>query len=390
MHHGYFKDRISAYHDGDLRPEEMELIVRHLEGCDECRKLLAEFEKFDSLVEKHSGLAGDEYFEKSAQKIERLIAGEHKPEIIDIKRPSWFGLGWKVAAAVASFAVIGFIGLHQSDIMEQVQKTAVAPAEKVPAAWNADTARTESVVIRPVGEAEEFPPGAEPGASSADKSIGRPSSVPTREIAKAAKTEPAKMTADEEAASDVGILQPVDVAPETTKAAEEEKEERHKLKSAESAEPTARGDKKDKLPPVTPPDSPSTAVVRGESIAQVQRLMVESDNFGAGRSDSASTPSRTLEEWRRTKDSCQGELDQLAAVGKGARGIRLTEGAKDIKQQLEKALLDANYNIGLLTDDRSEFEKAVDYIRNYTTNEGAPHRELAQQYLKTLTSLKTE
>ena len=401
MHHGYFKDRISAYHDGDLRPEEMELISRHLESCEECRKLLVELEKFDSLVEEHSGLAGDEYFEESARKIESLIAPEQKPEIIEIKRPFWHGLGWKVAAAAASFAVIGFIGLHQSDIMEQVQDRAVAPAEKVPAVSMADTGRMEPVKAEPVEEAEVLQPEAESRRGVAEKSVGLPSSVPTKGVRKATKAEPTKMAAadvggtgrdvvsDDEATPDAGIVQPVEIPAETTKAVTEERVESFSLKLAESAEETARRDKKAKMHPVPPVDSPA-AIVRQESIIQVQGLMAESDAISAARGDSVSKPSRTLEEWRRTKDSCQVELDRLAAIGKGAKRVRLSESDKDVREQIEKTLLDACYNIGLLTDDQSEFEKAVGCIRDYTGVEGASHVELARQYLEKLTSQKRE
>ena len=90
------------------------------------------------------------------------------------------------------------------------------------------------------------------------------------------------------------------------------------------------------------------------------------------------------------KDSCQVELDRLAAIGKGAKRIRLSESNRDVKEQLEKTLLDACYNIGLLTDDQPEFEKAVGCIRDYTDVEGAPHVELARQYLENLTSRKKE
>ena len=58
MDHGYFKDRISAYYDNNLKPEERVVIEEHLKECEECRKLLAELAKLDRLVEEHSHSAG--------------------------------------------------------------------------------------------------------------------------------------------------------------------------------------------------------------------------------------------------------------------------------------------------------------------------------------------
>ena len=397
MHHGYFKDRISAYHDGDLRPEEMELIARHLEGCEECRQLLSQLEKFDALVEKHSGLAGDDYFERSAQKIESLIAGERKPEIVDIKRPSWLGLGWKVAVAAASFAVIGFIGLHQSDIMEELQQEVVAPTEKAPAVpAMTDSAWRESVVIEPV---EEFQPETELKDDAAREMLDVSLPVPTTEVRKADKTEPVGLAgadvgsteqavADEEAEARGGHVQPVESAEKKVVALEEELDS-YSDTAVKRAKGPAVGDKKATPYPAPSVDSPAVPAAIPETGVKVQGLMAESADLLTDRVDSESPPSKTLEEWRQTRDSCRAEVARLGAVGKGARSVRLSDAdKKDEKAGLEKTLLDAWYNIGLLTNDPSEFDKAVGYMKEYIAREDGPHRELARQYLEELTALQ--
>lgn len=112
MDHSYFKDKISAYSDGALEPQERELIRRHLEECAECRKLLEEFRLLSEAVEKHSGLSGDEYFEKLATKIENRIA-QPKEKVVDVSHFRWRSLVWKVSAAAASVLLVGIIGYYQ-------------------------------------------------------------------------------------------------------------------------------------------------------------------------------------------------------------------------------------------------------------------------------------
>ena len=122
MEHSYFKDRISAFVDGELPPYEKQVVGEHLADCVECQLIKAELEKIDSLIEKHSSLDGDEYWERSAQKIEdRLGLSDTKiEEITPAKRSKYKGLGWKLTTVAASVAVLTFIGLHEKDIFENI------------------------------------------------------------------------------------------------------------------------------------------------------------------------------------------------------------------------------------------------------------------------------
>ncbi|UCD65118.1 MAG: zf-HC2 domain-containing protein, partial [Candidatus Zixiibacteriota bacterium] len=120
MEHSYFKDRLSAYHDNELKPEEHRLIAEHLAECAECRQLLEALEKFDTMVESHSGLSESDYWESAARKIERAITEEPRPKIIRVKPSSWRGLRWKVIGVAASFAILAFIALYQRDISDEV------------------------------------------------------------------------------------------------------------------------------------------------------------------------------------------------------------------------------------------------------------------------------
>ena len=122
MEHSYFKDRISAFIDGELPPYEEKVVKEHLADCEECRQIRAELEKIDSLVEKHSGLNEDEYWEKSAQKIEsKLSLSDSLNEDAESKKESKYkGLGWKLVTVAASVAVLTFIGLHEKDIFKDI------------------------------------------------------------------------------------------------------------------------------------------------------------------------------------------------------------------------------------------------------------------------------
>ena len=64
MEHSYFKDRISAFIDGELPPYEEQVVREHLSDCEECQKLKADLERLDTLIEEKSGLNDDAYWEE--------------------------------------------------------------------------------------------------------------------------------------------------------------------------------------------------------------------------------------------------------------------------------------------------------------------------------------
>lgn len=122
MEHSYFKDRISAYHDSELKHEEWQAIDDHLKECAECRQLLEEFKRLDAMIEQRSELAGDEYFEQAAQKIEQRLGGETETTVTDVEPSTYKGLWWKVAATAASVAIIAFIALYETDITREARQ----------------------------------------------------------------------------------------------------------------------------------------------------------------------------------------------------------------------------------------------------------------------------
>lgn len=54
MEHKIFSDNLSAYLDGELRPEEKAQLEAHLAGCPDCRAALGQLESVSGLVKKHA------------------------------------------------------------------------------------------------------------------------------------------------------------------------------------------------------------------------------------------------------------------------------------------------------------------------------------------------
>ena len=133
MDHEYYKDRLSAYHDLELTPEEMHMMQEHVAGCEECQAKLAELAKLDRLVAEQSELAGEEYWEQAARKIEQRLGRptEEAAKVTDIKRSSR-GLWWKWAAVAASVAFLTFVGLHRFDILDRPVSETEAPSVFAP------------------------------------------------------------------------------------------------------------------------------------------------------------------------------------------------------------------------------------------------------------------
>ena len=140
MNHSYYRDRISAYVDNELSPQEREIIKQHISECQECRNLLAELEKLDRFVQQRSQLADEEYWERSAQKIEQRLGFTGETKVTDITPSRWKGLVPKLAAVAASVAILGFIALYERDISKDVSLPApksieapqIIPKEKAP------------------------------------------------------------------------------------------------------------------------------------------------------------------------------------------------------------------------------------------------------------------
>jgi len=194
MDHGYFKDRLSAFIDQELTPEETKALSEHLEQCADCREQLARLKELDRLVEKHSELDGDEYFERSAQKIESRL-GLTATTVTDIAgrtERNYKGLWWKTVSVAAAAVILVFIGVHRDDIF--TTSDLKMPGEAAPERQRIAPADTDSAEpIRDVGEdkpastvIEDLEPGEvvseNEGFGRGEEAVGEPAQEALHEV----------------------------------------------------------------------------------------------------------------------------------------------------------------------------------------------------------------
>lgn len=402
MDHGYFKDRISAYLDGDLPPYEEQAMAAHLEECEECRTLLEKLRQVERLVEDHSGLNGDEYFEQLAQKIERRIGGgQEEPEVTDVSGPGRSGLVWKLTAAAASVAVLVFIGLHQTDILDMEESV-------VPAAGQAVTEKDK--VRDTLAEQAVSPTGGETGVPAredywlrheADSVQAAPAKVEKTSVDHDGRHEP-KSTADNgkpTAAMGDSEKSPAITPPESLEHEIVEEMKRRTAREPEQIEPepAVLAEQADvdmdtpALPVLQPVDSLQQRVSDDFSAAPAYAPAIRLNPRGRVQSLDQSTALEAgegaggldLAGWKSRRDSLQTQWAELTSahrklsLGK-ARGDSSLAGIDLIERQL----LEAQYNVGRLAagTDPEELEAVRDFFRRYLERPDARYREVARQY----------
>jgi hypothetical protein len=116
MDDNYYRDRLSAYADNELPLDERQAVDEHLKQNAESRRMLEEIMRFKQFALEHGDLDDTDYFEQNARAIEQRLGLTDDAEVTDISKPRFAGLGWKIAAAAASIAVLVFIGLNSDQI----------------------------------------------------------------------------------------------------------------------------------------------------------------------------------------------------------------------------------------------------------------------------------
>jgi len=120
MDHKYFQSRLSAFADGELPADEQTRVAEHLEQCQDCARRVDELQRLEELTERESKLDDSDYWETAAQRIEAKLDRSATP-ITDLSKgpvKSKSSLWWKLPAIAASVVLVGYIGLHQSDILQ--------------------------------------------------------------------------------------------------------------------------------------------------------------------------------------------------------------------------------------------------------------------------------
>ncbi|MCK4573511.1 MAG: zf-HC2 domain-containing protein [candidate division Zixibacteria bacterium] len=403
MDHGYFKDRISAFHDGALKNEEEFAIAQHLKECQECQQLLSDLRRLDRLVEQQSDLKDDAYWEQAARRIDRAIATPTSTKVTPVAERQWQGLWWKFASVAASVAVLAFIALYEGDIKREAGK----PVMKMPVpVGTIDTSTAIDVPPSPVFD---------DGTDTTDGYISDhrtpedhdvPREVAPLEVEKAKIEAPTPLPAPVKK-SESGSIQP------SAKAEEKDAEvylgdadkvsldqtgvvaERN-LISAPKFTDTADAAREKQI--VVKDKRSTSEVAQAELHALVSRQTAGDESiidFGetagpAIRGGRASEQTETtLEQWRQVRDSLSlfRDTDDLGSDQLSAMAEKETDEPPVLDEKGERMLIEAHYRIALMTDDKSEQQESIIYLEEYIEKDQSQFRKLAREYLN---QLKTE
>lgn len=410
MNHDFYTDRLSAYYDMELKNEEFVMVDQHVQNCPECLAIIEEFKKFDSVVEENSMLAGDDYFEKAAQKIEAAISGPVETEVVEIqkKSSSMGGLWWKLAGVAATLAVIAFISLYESDITDNLEIENQAAPET--------TADNDSVLVDKDLAVEESDASAKGTFdTSAAIRIERQSSgtIPVtaeKDIVDKFKSDNKKEAAEEiEAQIDKladndaesikkEALQPKtspQLTPQSIQKSDKEPEllKSKKIQTVQTDKLAA--DSKEKADIVSEPlskdiSADESAKETPYKIDRVQSLVPKKGSAKEILDEvKEEVADKDLSYWQNQKAQLEGSIQKLSSnslrtvqpkrtTTKKATELSNTETAMTLK------LLEAHYNIARLSEDKKEREESVDYLKEMSENEDKSVVEKASEYLKLL------
>ena len=404
MNHGYFQDRLSAYLDHELKAEEYAALAQHLEECAECRAELDRLRELDRLVAEQSPLGDSDYWEASARKIEERL-GFRGAEVIEVSRlrrtRSMSGWWWKVPAIAASVVLVGYIGLHESDILkdELLIPTQEQQAPK-PGEDNVDTSTR--------GVLETTKPDEKAAATREAVEAEQPDTMVQRAAAGPSETGKGTATMKRE---DLEAISPSPTVPAT--GLDTSREVSREEEAAESRDMDVRIIDRKELPAVSPPVSPAedTANYRQKSRTRIAATpdSMESDGIVRAPEPSAmaltqaAPPDSGLARWRAIRDSLLGgagksEMSDSAERGavpkySAVRPKDLISGFTQKKKPVaavasaptpQLRLLEAWYWVCRLSDDSLEVGRGREYLDSVAIHADPATAITAQAYLDRL------
>lgn len=432
MNHSYFRDRLSAYLDNELTPEEYEVLRRHVGECRECQAVIADLENLSRVIEENSGLDGDEYFEKAAQKIERALGAAKQPRVKDAQPSSWRGLGWKVAAIAASLAVLTFIGLHREDILEgyESQREIQAPPEIL-----SRGRKTQPKSKPPTQDEQVAEDVTSVIARGADKKVAEKmaDSAQERTSEPAASRQPVRKEAILE--ESVLVAQPVAVPSEAADTNQWEKAQSvgHKDRGGradegqpeveEESRPTRRVVSREKLPEeqyagdmgdtvviLRAPDvvsAPSDfAELLADTVPSISTIelagepVLKAGSSGSQRDQKATVGQAVtpldIDAYRVRRDSLEAVYSMLLVDEEGPHtDAKVAEESRfrsdrHSRPEVEREILDTYRYLGLYTDKEEERIECLRFLRSYLEREGALYPERARDILDEVESRRLE
>lgn len=379
MDHSYYQERLSAFADHELAPEERAKVAEHLRECGECQKRLNELEALSQLTSRHSVLDDSDYWEKAARKIEgRLVTAATSITVVTPKQGRQMsGLWWKLPAIAASVVLVGYVGLHESDILN-VADTETRPAVR------------ESMSVTPPEERADRKNLPDSVMVAEKPAINRPQPAMLQDIREERGAEAESISegwAVEEETFPDKTEAPVYVSP----AHQEDKLETSSDRLAITTEDRDANYKRR-----SPLKAASEQAEAGPAAPDV-----EVDDI-LDFYTSTVTETYRLDDWRQRRDSILLAIQDLPPEAslrqwksKRAQGFTAapeTETARIAGYAVELAteaalgreLLEAWYQICLLSDDSAERTIGKELLDSVATDEGSPNRNLADSLYKLL------
>ena len=435
MDESYFKEKLSAYLDKDLPPEEMAMMDQYVAEHEEARRILDEYRKLNDLVEKHSGLGESDYWERSARKIEEAIGFKHGNSVTDIRPKGRTGFVWKITAVAASAALLIFIGVHQWDILER-QKDEMVPSETrttteaghgVPdsaaVAESTQVFEAEGSIESQSGEgaptqAEIKPmPKVADELGDIDKSVGIPKPPPAPEPEKVVKAPLKSPTPQKEGTTSKGTEVNASLSRKQSDLGQSihlnsvppSPTESDFAKTADTLH--IRGGRAGETDYVID----SEAALSTEGYLDQADMYADLDERAEKAGDTAYVIPQKLTSYQRdsllTYYRAERELfmEKPADIKPSIQQPSLTPGFEQEKPKSrpklsvsspekkaplapedEKRMLTASYVVAMLSPDDSEREQASDYIKLVAEDTASVHNALAAEYLKELETRRVD
>jgi hypothetical protein len=371
MEHEFYKEKISAYFDGELKNEEAVMVAEHLKECQICQQEYDKLQQFDMLAQEHSKLSDSEYWEKSAQRIESAIEEEIvESKITEIKPFVWKGLGWKLTTVAASIALITFIAIYEKDMSDEMY----------------ELTEPDSVIIHQtttVSSDDEY-------ELKSDESIKE---IPSEGLG---ETETTPQKTEEVRISEIVKAPPAPVADEPSEEAKEEAIVLEKL----------RGDRADEViivtseSPLVVRDKTTTIdIVKSEEIqtmpeknkeneiqpSNAEDKKIKAEEFGV---DASGDEFLTLSQWKEKRDILQSSLNKIKmpdlkqSLAEKKTSSRTSIVSNDSDNVFN--LLKCYYNIALLTEDTIEYNQSLKNIKKYSSSENEELKKQAKYYIEEL------
>jgi hypothetical protein len=342
-------ERLSAYLDGELRPDEMSAVAAHVAACPECAARLAEFAAVDEAAAALAATAPSGYFEALPGRMRARL----EPRRSGVRRlPAWT---WAAAAALL-LAVVTPLTLSKRPSLQMEpsparERPAVAPPptlealaqpQSAPAAVPAVEAPPAKLqkVVRPPAATPAVTVLSRPAANAAPSSDERPkreqgfAAAPTDADREAQPAEPA---AEARRDAPVGALrlpapgalsrvEPQAARSRDAAAAQEESADKGARKAATAApEPKAADAIAETLTAPAGETVQQNVVVGGAAGGAAGRTPAYTERDAAADEEwrrlQAARP-QTVEEWRRLREELRRFAD-AAPAGPHADAARL-------------------------------------------------------------------